>query len=248
MTWPRPTRTGMARALAAAFLEGEWEPGGMADRAQAALGRWPRWLALVARETHAAYRLRPADAPRALTAAVERSLRDLDAGGRLGRPPRRVPSAAIAAEMGRTRWPVPAAATAADLAALLDLHPGELAWLADRRGLERRAAGRLRNYRYRWLARPAAPPRLIERPKALLKETQRRILRGILDAIPPHDAAHGFRRGHSAVTHARRHTRQEAVVRFDLEDFFIGSPPAGSTGSSGPRAIRSPSRITSPGS
>jgi hypothetical protein len=122
--------------------------------------------------------------------------------------------------MGQMRWPVPAAATPADLAALLDLHPGELAWLADSRGMERRAAPRLRNYRYRWLARPAAPPRLIERPKALLKETQRRILHGILGAIPPHEAAHGFRRGHSAVTHARRHTGQAVVIRFDLEDFF----------------------------
>ncbi|HEX5559590.1 MAG TPA: hypothetical protein VFX13_18405 [Gaiellales bacterium] len=113
----------MARALAAAFLEGEWEPGGMADRARAALGRRPRWLTVVVRETHATYRMRPADAPRALTAAVERSLRDLDAGGRLGRPPRRVPTAVIVAEMGRTRWPVPAAATAADLAALLTSIP-----------------------------------------------------------------------------------------------------------------------------
>jgi RNA-directed DNA polymerase len=210
----------MARALAAAFLAGEWEPGGMGDRAAAALGRRPRWLGLVVRETHATYRLRPADAPRTLEAAVDRSLRDLDAGGRLGKPPRRVPVPVPVAEMGRVRWPVPAAATAADLAALLDLHPGELAWLADTRGGERRTAGRLCNYRYRWLARPASPPRLIERPKALLKETQRRVLHGILDAIPPHEAAHGFRRGHSAVTHARRHTGQAVVIRFDLEDFF----------------------------
>jgi hypothetical protein len=42
----------------------------------------------------------------------------------------------------------------------------------------------------------------------------------MLEAIPPHDAAHGFRRGHSALTHARRHTGQEVVLRFDLEDFF----------------------------
>jgi hypothetical protein len=220
MTWPSQTRTGVARALAAAFLEGEWEPAGMADRAAAALGRRPRWLGIVVREAHAAYRLRPADAPRALTAVIDRSLGGLDARGRLGRPPGRVPVAAVVPEMGRTRWPVPEAATPADLAALLDLHPGELAWLADRRGLERRAAPRLRNYRYRWLARRAAPPRLIERPKALLKETQRRILHGTLDVIPPHDAAHGFRRGHSALTHARRHTEQAVVVRFDLEDFF----------------------------
>jgi hypothetical protein len=126
--------------------------------------------------------------------------------------------------MGPARWPVPAAATTVDLAALLDLHPGELAWLADRRSLERRAAPRLRNYRYRWLARPGGPPRLIEQPKALLKETQRRILHGILDLVPPHEAAHGFRRGHSAITHARRHTGREVVLRFDLESFFASIP------------------------
>jgi hypothetical protein len=171
----------------------------MAERAATVLGRRPRWLGTVAREAHTAYRFRPADAPRALAATVDRSLADLDARGRLGRPPRSVPGAVFSPEMGRTRWPVPEAATTTDLAALLDLHPG---------------------YRYRWLARQAAPPRLIESPKALLKETQRRILHGILDAIPPHEAAQGFRRGHSAVTHARRHTGRDVVVRFDLEDFF----------------------------
>ena len=220
MRWPGATRTDIARALAAAFLDGEWEPGGMAERARTVLGRRPRWLGMVVRESHAAYRWRPADAPRALAATVDRSLRELDARGRLGRPPRSVPGAVLAPGMGRTRWPVPAAATTADLAAILDLHAGELGWLADRRGIERRAPPRLRNYRYRWLARPAAPPRLIESPKALLKDTQRRILHGILNAIPPHEAAQGFRRGHSAVTHARRHTGREVVVRFDLEDFF----------------------------
>lgn len=131
-----------------------------------------------------------------------------------------MPVTAFVAEMAPARWPVPAAATPTDLAALFDLHPGELAWLADRRGLERGAGPRLRNYRYRWLARPGGPPRLIEQPKALLKETQRRILHGILDAIPPHEATHGFRRGHSAVTHARRHTGRDVLLRFDLEDFF----------------------------
>jgi RNA-directed DNA polymerase len=220
MTWPRATRTGIARALAAAFLDGEWKQDAMADRAATVLGRRPRWLGIVVREAHTAYRFRPADAPRALAATVDGSLRSLDASGRLGRPPRSVPGAVFVTEMGRTRWPVPEAATTAGLAALLDLHPGELAWLADRRGIERRAPPRLRNYRYRWLARPAAPPRLIESPKALLKETQRRILHGILDRIPPHEGAQGFRRGHSAVTHARRHTGRDVVLRFDLEDFF----------------------------
>lgn len=224
MTWSPRTRTGVARALAAAFLAGEWERDAMASRAAEMLGRRPRWLGVVVDDAHSAYPIRPSDAPRALAAIIDWSLLTLDEGGRLPNPPRRVPAAHLVPEMGPARWPVPAAATTADLAALLDLHPGELAWLADRRGLERRAALRLRNYRYRWLARTGGPPRLIEQPKALLKETQRQILHGILDAIPPHEAAQGFRRGHSAITHARRHTGREVVLRFDLEDFFASIP------------------------
>jgi hypothetical protein len=219
--WSRQERSAVAAATAAAFLDGDWEPAAMSTRAAEAFGRRPRWLSGVAAEAAAVYRDRPRDRPREVTAVIERALGRLDEQGLLPRPPRRLPAAIFAPAMGRMPWPVAAIDTPADLAAALDLHRGELAWLADRRGLERRVADpRLRNYRYRWLARPAAPPRLIEQPKRLLKETQRRVLRAILEPIPPHDAAHGFRRGHSALTHARRHTGQDVVLRFDLEDFF----------------------------
>jgi hypothetical protein len=118
-------------------------------------------------------------------------------------------------------WPVLALDSPRALAQRLELDDGQLAWLADARGLERRVgAERLRNYRYRWLERPGGLPRLIERPKARLMESQRIVLREILDAIPPYEAAHGFRRGRSARTHAAAHAGREVVVRFDLEDFF----------------------------
>jgi RNA-directed DNA polymerase len=219
--WSSAHRGSVARAVAAAFLAGDWEPAGMAERVTAALGRRPRWLGAVVREAAATYRDRPVDRTRELTATIERELLRLDRAGILPRPPRHVPMGVFSPAMGRMRWPVPALDTAADLAAMLDLHMGELHWLGDRRGLERRVGDtRLQNYRYRWLPRVGAPPRLIEQPKHLLKETQRRLLHQILELIPPHDAAHGFRRGHSAITHARRHTGQEVVLRFDLEDFF----------------------------
>jgi hypothetical protein len=220
-TWSRDQRASVARAVAAAVLAGDWEPSAMAERATATLGRRPRWLGGVVRVIVATYRDRPIDRPRELTATVERELLRLDGAGILPRPPRHVPVGLFTPAMGRMRWPVPGLDTPADLAAMLDLHTGELAWLGDRRGLERRATDtRLHNYRYRWLPRAGAPPRLLEQPKRLLKETQRRLLHQILDLIPPHDAAHGFRRGHSALTHARRHTGQDVVLRFDLEDFF----------------------------
>jgi RNA-directed DNA polymerase len=219
--WSRAHRASVARAVAAALLAGDWEPAGMAERATATLGRRPRWLGAVVREAAATYRDRPIDRPRELTATVEQELLRLERAGRLPRPLRHVPVGVFSPAMGRMRWPVPKLDTPADVAAMLDLHMGELHWLGDRRGLERRVTDtRLQNYRYRWLPRAEAPPRLIEQPKRLLKETQRRLLHQILDLIPPHDAAHGFRRGHSAITHARRHTCQEVVLRFDLEDFF----------------------------
>ena len=68
--------------------------------------------------------------------------------------------------------------------------------------------------------RANGPPRVIERPKARLKEIQRWILREILAWIPVHDAAHGFVRGRSARTHASVHLGRRVVMRFDLEDFF----------------------------
>jgi RNA-directed DNA polymerase len=223
--WSPALRARVAAATAAAFLDGEWERLGMADRAAPALGRRPRWLDAVAAEAVQAYRDPPHDRHRELVALIDRALARRAAEGLLPRPPRRVSAAVFRPAMGRMLWPVVPIATRADLAQTLDLHPGELAWLADRRGLERRAADeRLRNYRYRWLARPGGPPRLIEQPKRLLKETQRRVLRGILDAVPAHASAHGFRRGHSAVTHARSHTGREVVLRLDLEDFFASIP------------------------
>jgi hypothetical protein len=122
---------------------------------------------------------------------------------------------------------VPALDTVADVAAFLELEPRTLDWLADARGWERDAASpRLRNYRYAWVARPDAPVRLLEQPKARLKAAQRRVLHDVLDWIPAHPAAHGFVRGRSVRTHAAAHIGAAVVVRFDLEDFFVSLPAA----------------------
>jgi hypothetical protein len=218
--YDRPTRRALGTALAGAFLAGAWTEPALVRRGTAVLAPRPRWLRRVVREVLAAYHRPPADRHRELAAYVELAL---EAGGtRLPAPRvRQVPT--FAPDMGRTRWPVPALASPSDLAARLGLPLGELAWLADARGWERTAAEpRLRHYTYGWLARPGAPPRVLERPKARLKAVQRWILREILDAIPAHDAAHGFVRGRSARTHAERHAGRAVVVRFDLEDFFAG--------------------------
>jgi hypothetical protein len=66
--------------------------------------------------------------------------------------------------------------------------------------------------------------RLLEAPKPTLKAIQRRILHEILDRVPPHEAAHGFRSGRSILSHARAHAGRIALLRMDLEDFFISIP------------------------
>jgi RNA-directed DNA polymerase len=212
-------RTYLARFLADAFLAGVWKERAAGDRAARALDRRPPWLRPVAREVLAAYHRPPSDRPRELARFIERLLSDLPGTGDPPPSVRRwlIPSLA----MVHRPWPVPELNSNGELAERLELTVGELAWLADVRGLERSAPDeRLRHYRYRTLPRAGGVPRLTERPKERLKRVQRWILHELLDVIPAHDAAHGFTRGRSAAGHAARHRGQGIVIRLDLRDFF----------------------------
>jgi RNA-directed DNA polymerase len=213
-------QTQVAGALAAAFLAGEWTEDALARRAREAVAPPPPWLRRVAVAVMAAYPRPPEDRPRELAAYVRLTIAGLRAPPTRQRP--RVRRFFVSQErMGRRRWPVAELETTADLAALLELDAGRLDWLADARGLERSVESeQLRNYRYAWLPRGGAPPRLIEQPKSMLKAAQRRVLREVLDHIPAHDAAHGFVAGRSARSHAAAHAGAAVVVRLDLEDFF----------------------------
>jgi RNA-directed DNA polymerase len=125
--------------------------------------------------------------------------------------------------MRRAAFAVPPIATTADLALWLDVSRERLAWLADARGLERLADDqRLRHYRYTWVAkRSGGGARLLEAPKPSTKTIQRKILAEILDPIPPHDAAHGFRPHRSIASHAALHERKPVILKLDLADFFL---------------------------
>jgi hypothetical protein len=124
--------------------------------------------------------------------------------------------------MGPTRWPVPDLPTSGDLAAWLEIDTQQLAWFGDARGLERRAPHEgLRHYRYAWVPKKSGGVRLLEAPKARMKAISVRILHQLLDHVPPHDAAHGFRRRRSVVTHASVHVGSAMVLRIDLRDFFL---------------------------
>lgn len=120
---------------------------------------------------------------------------------------------------------LPAFDTLADLAQWLNLAPGELAWFADHwRDTQRPAA--LRHYQYRRLEKRSGGFRLLEIPKSRLRNIQGKVLRQILNRLPPHPAAHGFRRAHSCVTHARLHCGKAVILRMDLQDFFTSIPAA----------------------
>ncbi len=109
-------------------------------------------------------------------------------------------------------WQIPEITTLGDLADTLRLHPDDLGWLISRSP---------EHYQHRWQVKPKSGRfRLIESPKVLLKFAQRQVLRKILHAIPPHEAARGFRPGHSVRDFVEPHTGKEILIRFDLEDFF----------------------------
>jgi hypothetical protein len=119
-----------------------------------------------------------------------------------------------------TAFGLPDLATVGDLAAWFGIPIGELEWFADQWRMQQAGVSPLQHYHYRLVAKRSGGMRLIEIPKKRLRLMQRKILREILDLVPVHDAAHGFRRGHSPMTHARQHAGKRVVVRMDLKDFF----------------------------
>ncbi|MEP6863152.1 MAG: reverse transcriptase family protein [Deltaproteobacteria bacterium] len=127
-----------------------------------------------------------------------------------------------APEMRDSPWHVPALPTHGELARWLGMSHERLDILADRHNLSRDSRDpRARHYRYTWLEkRNAAGHRLLEAPKPALRTLQRYVLDDILAYIPPHPAAHGFRRGHSVRTFAAPHVGREVVLRVDLRAFF----------------------------
>ena len=107
--------------------------------------------------------------------------------------------------------------TPAQLADWLGVPLGRLFWLTGRTQPSTIAKS---HYVASWIGKQSGGQRLIESPKPSLRAVQARILDGILNKVPPHAAAHGFRRGRSVVTNARPHTGSAVLLKHDLEDFY----------------------------
>ncbi len=215
-------RIPLAQTLADAALAGPLIVDGLVERWAEVFGKKRRWLRPLARRL--VERFGEGKRPRHFQ--VVRFIRDDDGfnnaaareSAQSGKSAK--PKMCPAGKAARA-WKVPRILTPGDLARRLDLPFDQLAWFADLRTLERLTPeGPLRHYRYRWLAKRDGTARLIEVPKPRLKAMQRRILAEILDRIPPHPAAHGFRAGRSIRTFVAPHVGQALVLRLDLRDFF----------------------------
>lgn len=211
----------LALGLARAFLAGARDRDGLMARGSYALGgQRPPWLTLLVESllplpqpvwealepSSLADRLEAHAALDAVRASIRRWILR---GSRMHRPP-----------LGLDAIALPRLDDLAALAGWLGLPADDLDWLAA--APQRRRHDLLHRQHYRFSIQPKAGggARLIEAPKLRLKAAQSHILDDLLSRVPVHEACHGFVRGRSLHAHARSHTGQAVVVRFDLAQFF----------------------------
>jgi hypothetical protein len=216
-----------ALGLADAMLGGPPSPASVRARCAKALGRRPAWLVSLSKdmvqahagEWHSTIRKELA---RSILRhpAYQAAWTDADA-------PRIRRYFLVPPTLARPRFALrdcalPDLPTRGDIATWLNLELPQLDWFADVDGRNVRTRDeRLRHYAYKWIAKRSGGFRLLEIPKSRLRALQRRLLHELIEYVPPHEAAHGFRARHSCLTSAEQHTGRQVVVRLDLQDFFV---------------------------
>jgi retron-type reverse transcriptase len=219
----------VALALADALLSGTASLEDFAARLAQALGRNSRWIPGLSRRVFQRFGSQLRHPQRAVLIEFIRADKGYHDAWRATRKPRIVhyfldPPPMEPRPGALAACALPALPTPGDLAAWLGITVSELDWYADTRGMNDRSTGPLGHYRYRWIPKRHGAWRIVEAPKPKLRAIQRRILREILDPVPAHRAAHGFRPGHSCLTHARPHVAQRVVLKMDLRNFFVSIP------------------------
>ncbi|KVH77710.1 reverse transcriptase [Burkholderia cepacia] len=215
------------RTIAEAMLAGAPERAGVLSRMAAVLGGAPPWTHEVADAALVRFGARWADVDiDALAAYLADAPPFVLAWYGSDRPAAirvvRLPLAQQPLPVPLAGCDVPQWATPGDLADWLGVRVPELDWLSDHWRVDARSgATPLHHYTYVAHDKRSGGCRLVEIPKGRLREAQRRILHGLLDRIAPHDAVHGFRKGHGIVSFAAPHADRDVVVRFDLADFFV---------------------------
>lgn len=120
---------------------------------------------------------------------------------------------------GTVREGLPDLYDVTQLAHWLDFTVPELEWFADRGGWLRTSRPPLRHYRI-WRRSKRDGFRVIEAPKPRMRETQRRLLRRLVEHIPAHPCARGFVAGSSTTAFAWPHSDRPVVLRADLRHCF----------------------------
>lgn len=217
--------------MAESLLAGEQAADSALTRLTRLLGKRWHWLPGLSRRYVETFKggLRPRERDvlrflsrdEALTRAWEKHSKNISIAHWLTEPHQMQP-----VPVART-WPVAPLESAGALAEWLGLEFGELEWFADRKALGYKQDNpKLRHYHYKILAKQSGSLRLIEAPKARLKQIQRKILADILSKVPPHQAVHGFVLGRSIKTFVAPHVKRCVVLRIDLKDFFPSFPAA----------------------
>lgn len=218
----RTPRIRFLENLTSALLTGEWTPRALRRRARQATGESSRWIPSLVRRVMKEYPDKPDFALLGQFVSGDKGVLAACSSG-----PLRIstifaaPSSMSAPPAAAGDVQLPQITTEGEMADWLGISVGKLLWLADTSARNsKHPEGPLRSYRYRWVAKSGGRWRLLEVPKASLKQIQRKILAEILHRMPVHPAAHGFCPGRSIVTNASMHCAKRVVLRFDLADFF----------------------------
>ncbi|MCE7874959.1 RNA-directed DNA polymerase [bacterium CPR1] len=114
-----------------------------------------------------------------------------------------------------TRYGLPVWKTEEELATALGLTQRQLWFFALHREKERAA-----HYVTFAIPKRGGGERHIMAPKRRLKALQRKLLGLLVEKLPVHEAAHGFRKGRSIKSGAALHVGKKLVLKVDLKDFF----------------------------
>ena len=83
-----------------------------------------------------------------------------------------------------------------------------------------RKVSKVSHYRRFYMQKKSGGKRLISAPMPRLKAAQYWILENVLNKVPVHESAHGFRTEHSIVSNAKPHVGKDLVINHDFKDFF----------------------------
>ncbi len=209
----------LARSVSIGFWDADWTVDTMVASASRAFKKCKNWLSPLAVRCIVNFDAKPS------LAELEKFISQ-DSTFRIAVKVHNVRSVRVGRILGERKfvslqWDLPKIETSRELATWLGIRLTDLDWLANLHPSDPYCEEQLsKHYVCRWIRKRASGFRLIESPKPLLKDAQRKILAGILDRITSHDASHGFCKGRSVVSFVEPHVAKTVCLRMDLQDFF----------------------------